>query len=218
MDSVERMDDHGEQHFGEQFFDESAATWDANPEHAGRADAVVRAIAEAIDLDPSMRVLEYGAGTGLVSQALGAQVGPLTLADASHGMRQVIQAKIDAGDLPGARVWDLDLATGPVPAGEQFELIVTVMTLHHIPDLDRVLRGLAALLAGEGRLCIVDLDEEDGSFHSEGFAGHHGFARDALTGSLEAAGFADIALRDCHQMVRDGVPYSLFLATCRPAS
>ncbi len=134
------------------------------------------------------------------------------LADASEGMRSVMADKVAAGSLPAdARIWGLDLATDPTP-DEQFDLIVTVMVLHHITDLDHVLAGFAALLAPGGHLCIVDLDHEDGSFHGDGFAGHHGFHRPTLAGQLTAAGLTAPAFSDCAQMVRDGIPYDLFLA------
>lgn len=194
-------------------FDEKAATWDADPAKVERAQAVARAIRATVPLDPSMRLLEYGAGTGLVTQALRDTVGPVTLADTSAGMRDVMHAKIEAGAIRDARVWDLDLATGPIP-DERFDLVVTVMTLHHIPDLDRVLSGFARLLAEGGHLCVVDLDREDGSFHGDGFAGHHGFDRSALASRLAADGFTDIRFQDCHHVVRDGARYPLFLATC----
>lgn len=160
------------------------------------------------------RMLEYGAGTGLVTQAMRGAVGPVTLVDTSNGMRDVIQAKIDAGAIIDARVWALDLATEP-PPDEQFDLIVTVLTLHHITDLASVLAGFARLLQPGGHLCIVDLDHEDGSFHGDGFAGHRGFKRPALAASIATHGFADISFMDCHHLIRDGATYPLFLATAR---
>jgi ubiquinone/menaquinone biosynthesis C-methylase UbiE len=194
-------------------FDERAATWDDDPAKVERADAVARVISEAIPLDRSMRMLEYGAGTGLVTQALGESVGPVTLADTSKGMRDVIQDKIDAGSITNARVWDLDLATQPAP-DERFDLAVTVLTLHHITNVPIVLSGFAELLEEGGHLCVVDFDEEDGSFHGADFEGHHGFERSKLSADLAGAGFTEIAFRDCHDVVRGGVRYPVFLATC----
>jgi len=194
-------------------FDEKAATWDDDPAKVERASVVAGCIAEAVPLDPSVRLLEYGAGTGLVTQALRGAVGPATMADTSTGMREVMQAKIAAGEITDARVWALDLSTEP-PPDERFDLVVTVLTLHHIADLDLVLGRFAELLEPGGHLCIADLDEEDGSFHADGFAGHHGFDRGELADRLRAAGFDDVRVTDCHHIVRDGVTYPMFLATC----
>jgi predicted TPR repeat methyltransferase len=193
-------------------FDEKAATWDADPAKVIRAAAVARCITERVALSGSERLLEYGAGTGLVTQALRDAVGPVTLADRSSGMRDVLHAKIDAGALPDARVWDVDLEAEPAP-DERFDLIVTVMTLHHIHDLARVLTAFAGLLAPGGHLCIADLEQEDGSFHGADFDGHHGFERAALIDELATAGFGDVLIDACTTLVRDGVTYPVFLAT-----
>lgn len=197
----------------ENVFDEKSATWDDDPAKVERAAKVADAVRQALPLGPSVRLLEYGAGTGLVSQALRAAVGPITMADTSTGMRDVMQAKIDTGLITNAQVSDIDLAAGPVnEAHERFDLIVTVLALHHIPDLEPVLENCAALLAPGGHLAIVDFDREDGSFHGDGFAGHHGFDHDALTADLEHAGFSDVNFQPCHHVIRDGRSYPMFLA------
>ncbi|MFM8304464.1 MAG: class I SAM-dependent methyltransferase [Actinomycetota bacterium] len=194
-------------------FDARAATWD-DPVKAERAAVVARAIVETIPIGPGTRLLEYGAGTGLVTQALRDHVGPVTLADTSSGMRAVIAEKVTQGSLPDARIWDLDLATS-VPPDEQFDLVVTVLTLHHVPEVDPVLAAFARLLVGGGRLVVVDLEAEDGSFHGEGFTGHHGFVRAWLAERLEAAGFTDVSFRSCHAITRNDGTYPLFMATAR---
>ena len=195
-------------------FDERAATWDDDPAKVERAKVVADAIRDAVPLDPTTRLLEYGAGTGLVTQMLRDSVGPVTLADTSAGMREQMDTKVEAGLLADARVVDLDLSTGPVP-DERFDLIVTVMVLHHITPLEPILDAFAALLDEGGHLCVVDLEEEDGSFHGEGFEGHHGFARGDLVAKLEAAGFSDVSIETCHQVRRGDATYPLFLATAR---
>ena len=209
--------DHGPAPVGSgAFFDAEATTWDDDPAKVERAAAVADAIAAAVPLTATTRLLEYGAGTGLVAQALADRVAPLTLADPSEGIGAVVQAKGADGSLPAAtRVWSLDLTTD-APPDERFDLIVTVMALHHIADLAPVLAGFAALLAPDGRLCIADLDHEDGSFHGEDFTGHHGFRRPELADQLAAAGFDEVTFGDCHEVLRHGVPYTLFLAVARP--
>jgi predicted TPR repeat methyltransferase len=195
-------------------FDEKAATWDEDPSHVERAQVVADAIRQTIPLDSSVRLLEYGAGTGLVSQGLRESVGAITMADTSTGMRKVMEDKIAAGVITGARVCDLDLATAPLPAPqEQFDLIVTVLALHHLPKLEPALSNFAALLTEGGHMAIVDLDEEDGTFHGEGFDGHHGFDHTGLADDLRAAGFTNVSFQRCHHIVRDGRTYPLFLAT-----
>jgi tRNA (cmo5U34)-methyltransferase len=74
-----------------------------------------------------------------------------------------------------------------------FELIISSMTLHHITDTAALFRQLYGLLIPGGRLCIADLDKEDGSFHTDNTGVFHfGFARDYLRRLLQEAGFKDI--------------------------
>src|SRR5690606_25220064 len=82
-------------------FDEKAATWDDDPAKVERARVVADALRDAVPLGPTTRLLEYGAGTGLVTQALRDAVGPVTLADTSAGMRAVMQRKVETGALAG---------------------------------------------------------------------------------------------------------------------
>ncbi len=198
-------------------FDDKAATWDDEAK-IERARAVADAIAGAVPLEPSMRLFEYGAGTGLVAEQLASRVGPITLADPSAGMREVASEKVAAGSLPPTtRVWGTDLATDGVPE-DRFELIVTVMTLHHIADLPPVLAAFAEMLTDEGRLCIVDLEAEGGSFpagsgHHAGVGhAHDGFEPDQLAARLADAGFTTSVERSIHQVTKDGRAYPLFLA------
>lgn len=195
-------------------FDEKAATWDDDPAKVERARAVAESIRAAVPLSPSTRLLEYGAGTALVSQALADHVGAITVADPSEGMRTVMKAKVSDGRLPETtRIWDLDLGRDDVPE-ERFDLVATVMTLHHIADLGPVLAAFAEILVDGGHLCVVDLVAEDGSFHSDGdFHGHHGFDTDELGDRLRAAGFTDVRVAEVYEVVKDSGRYPLFLAT-----
>lgn len=195
-------------------FDERARTWDDEPTRIERARAIAARIAEEVPLDASTRLLEYGAGTGLVTQELAEHVGAVTLADPSSGMREVMAEKVEGGILPAeARIWDLDLTVDP-PPDERFDLVVTVMALHHVSELAPALRGFADLLSEGGRLCVVDLDEEGGEFHRdhEDFEGHDGFVHEDLADRLRVAGFADVRFEPCSEIEREGRTFPLFLA------
>lgn len=202
---------HDHHHFTGDF-DEMAKTWDDDPTKVERARIAAEQILARTSPTPTTRVLEYGAGTGLVSERLAPHVGALTLADPSAGMRAAIAAKVEAGALPaGSRIWSMDLGTDAVPA-EQFDLIVTVQVLHHVEQIDTVLAAFHAMTAPGGHLCIVDLEREDGSFHGDGFGGHHGFDRVELGAQIEAAGFTRVTFEHSYDLEKDGHAYPLFLA------
>lgn len=183
-----------------------------------RARAVAAAVRAAVPLGPGLRALEYGCGTGLLSFALQGELGEILLADTSDGMLAVLRQKIAAARLAHLHPLNLDLAVEPPPA-LQLDLIYTLMTMHHIPDTAAVLRGFAALLAPGGRLCIADLEAEDGSFHEPGFEGHNGFEPAALEAQLRQAGFSEIHFERVFNTPKEraGVVryYPLFLACAR---
>lgn len=180
-------------------FDAKATTWDANPIHAARAHAVAEGIKANVRLAPHMRAFEYGAGTGLLSFALQPHLGQITLADSSSGMLAVLEKKIAAHGIQNMTAMKLDVVTDPLPQA-RYHLIYTQMTLHHIPDTQKVLRDFYALLENPGYLCVADLDKEDGSFHGPDFSGHNGFDREELQAKAEAIGFQKISFTTVFHM------------------
>ncbi len=209
------VDSHSAEHChaaGLDHFDAAAATWDDDPAKVTRARTVADAVRAAIPLNGTVRLLEYGAGTALVTQELQHSVGPITVVDTSAGMRAVIRAKIDDGVLRDCRTWEIDLLEESAIA-EQFDLIVAVQVLHHVRAVDALLARFGELLAPGGHLCIADLEREDGSFHGAGADVHHGFDREDLGARLERAGFADADFQDCGSVDRNGTEFPLFLVT-----
>jgi ubiquinone/menaquinone biosynthesis C-methylase UbiE len=199
-------------------FDQKAAQWDAKPVRIERAQAVANGIKAALPISSSMTALEYGCGTGLLSFALQPYLGHITLADSSSGMLAVLREKIAAANIQNMTALALDLMCDPLPA-ERYQLIYTLMTLHHIPDTNRMLRAFYDLLDTGGHLCVADLDKEDGTFHEDEFHGHLGFDRDALSAQARRAGFQSIQFSTVFHMIKDvqGVrhDYPLFLLVAR---
>lgn len=199
-------------------FDQRAADWDANPGRVALARAVVAAIRAAVPLRPDMRAMDFGAGTGLVSLGLLGDVGEITAVDASAGMLRVLAEKAAALGAVRLRTLRCDVSTDALPQAA-FDLVVSSMTLHHLPDVPAVLKRMRASLRPGGWIALADLDAEDGSFHADttGVC-HSGFDRATVCRWLTDAGFAGAAVRDAHRMTKlgaDGVTrdYPVFLAT-----
>ena len=175
-------------------FDLQARTWDADAAKVERARKVAEAILAELGPTSVDRALEYGCGTGLLGFALWPNLGHVTLADTSQGMLAVLREKIAAAGATNMTALELDLTAGPGP-DLPFDLVCTLMVLHHIPDIDGILARFRELLTPGGRLCIADLDREDGSFHGAGAQVHPGFDRKDLAGRLVRAGFKAIRFR-----------------------
>ena len=183
-------------------FDQRAATWDANPMRAERANAIAAAMQKRLPLTPTTTAFEYGCGTGLLSFALQASLGQITLADTSDGMLAVLRDKIAAQGVSNMTPLKLDLLIDPLPE-TRYDLIYTMMTLHHIADTDAILRRFHALLHPSGWLCIADLDAEDGTFHTDEIVPHHGFDRAAFGAKAASAGFQQIDFSTVFRMTKE---------------
>jgi 2-polyprenyl-3-methyl-5-hydroxy-6-metoxy-1,4-benzoquinol methylase len=184
-------------------FDKEAAQWDANP---GRvklanevADAIIRESAPARDMD----VLDFGCGTGLVTLRLQPLVRTILGVDSSQGMLGVLEKKIRTQGITNARTRFVDFEKdGRIEGG--FHLLVSSMTLHHVPDTARLFRQWHGLLLPGGLLCFADLDAEDGSFHGDNTGVfHRGFDRGHLKNLLLSTGFHDVRDTTATKMVRD---------------
>jgi ubiquinone/menaquinone biosynthesis C-methylase UbiE len=203
-------------------FDERAKDWDSDPAKVERARVVADAIRATVPLQPSMAAFEYGCGTGLLSFALQSEFQSITLADTSQGMLEVLSGKIQTANLHNMTPLRLDLSTEPPPASS-YGIIYSLMTLHHIPDIDILLLKFYAMLENDGYLCIADLEKEDGSFHGANVTDvHKGFDRSVLKYQLEAAGFKDITFSSV-SAVRKTVnglekAFPLFLMIARKAA
>ena len=196
-------------------FDERARDWDT-PERQARAEVVAAAIGDAVPLTPATRAIDIGSGTGLLGIALAPHVGEVVLADPSAGMLEVANEKLSADGPANVRAVRFDLVADP-PPGDPFDLVVSLLVLHHLEDTAAALAAIARLLKPGGRLALADLDTEDGTFHSADAEGiHHlGFDRVRLDDLARAAGFTDVEFRTATTIEDDGRRYPLFLLIAR---
>jgi ubiquinone/menaquinone biosynthesis C-methylase UbiE len=201
-------------------FDTAAATWDNNPTRVKLAGDVARAIRETVPLKPGMVVLDFGCGTGLLTLQIRPQVGAITGMDSSEGMLAALDGKVRSQGLERVSTCLMDPERDGMPAG-QYDLVVSSMTFHHIPDIREMLTKLAGVIRPGGYIAIADLDKDDGKFHEspEGVF-HNGFDRSIMKKHFEAAGFAGVRNRTA-AIVRKASPsggtntFTVFLMTGR---
>lgn len=201
-------------------FDREANSWDDKPDRVRLATEVTEAIRAAVPLTREMEVLDFGCGTGLVSLGLHPYVRSVTGVDSSRGMLDVMEEKIERQRLANIRTLQLDLDKGDTLTG-RYDLIVTSMTLHHVPDVESLFALFHRLASPGGYLAVADLDFEGGKFHADNTGVfHYGFQRESLRGMLSDAGFEDIRDRTAAEITKpdsDGVMrgFSVFLITGR---
>jgi ubiquinone/menaquinone biosynthesis C-methylase UbiE len=182
-------------------FDLEAKTWDSHEPRRQLALGIAESMLGSLALSASDTVLDYGAGSGLVSLRLSPLVSEVICADSSQGMLDVVAEKVAAHQVPNVRTLLLDLEH------EQPSLTVSVlvssMTMHHIEDIPKLARAFFKLVASGGRIALADLDKEEGDFHADNTGvAHFGFDRDYLLKVFSEAGFTELRTQTAYRMTK----------------
>ena len=195
-------------------FNEVAGEWDKGNIRQEIAASVFHTIVSRISLLPSMNIMDFGAGTGLLSFKIAPMVKSVMGIDLSAGMLEQLESK----NLPSLQVKTLCQDIVQTPYEEKFNGIVSSMAMHHVEDTARLFETFHAHLERDGFIAIADLEEEDGTFHAQhGNDGvhHFGFNRDVLRDTIEKAGFRNVRFHDAYSVNREDGSYPIFLVTAK---
>ena len=195
-------------------FDKAAKDWDKSDTRTRLSEGIGRAILEHVPLRPEMKVMDFGAGTGLLSAHIAPKVAKIAAVDISRGMLEELAAKseFEGKVLPFCQNIVHD------PLDEDFDGIVSAMALHHVEDTEEIVKVFFEHLKPGGFVALADLDKEDGTFHTHGNEGvyHFGFERSALQAMLEGAGFSEVRFATAYTFEKEnGRSYPVFLVTAR---
>jgi tRNA (cmo5U34)-methyltransferase len=171
----------------EKTFDEHSATWDENPRRITMVNKVSDVIFKEIGFKKTDKILDYGCGTGLLGYRLLEKVGAVTFCDTSDGMLEQVKKKKEFFGYLNVSIVKADLLKDNIP--ETFDLIFSMLVLHHVEDIKGILLNFSAQLKKNGVFCWIDLDKEDGSFHGDDSIPHFGFENEPTIQLLKEAGF-----------------------------
>ena len=190
-------------------FDTSAATWDISDMRVALAQNIYDAIVKNIDLNENMEVIDFGAGTGLLSRNIALHVKSLLGIDTSNGML----AKLN--ELGRENISTLLVDICAYETQKQYNGIVSSMTMHHVEHLDALFAKMYQLLKNGGFIAIADLMSEDGTFHNDNDGVHHfGFDEKDLIEIAQKHGFSNVQYQRIFDVQKEGKePYGIFLLT-----
>ena len=202
-----------------QYFEKAAIEWDKDPNRVQMAHTIADAMLRALSPTGTETVMDYGTGTGLIALQVRPRVKRVLAVDSAEKMLAVLSQKITDAGVTGIEPWrgDITEKTGDLP---RFDIIVSSMTLHHVPDTALAARVFFSLLRPGGKIAIADLDAENGEFHEKpGIAEHDGFDRNVLAEIFAGAGFSEIQFDEAATIMkrssRTNNPrrFSIFLMT-----
>jgi len=196
-------------------FEERSKDYDTNDMIKQLSSAIGSCIIENVDLNEQMHVLDFGAGTGLISSQIAPHVEKITAVDISQSMLDKLIAKLEMTDKVQPLCQDITVE----PTGKEYDLIMSAMAMHHVEDTDNLIKRFSAHLKSGSKIALADLDKEDGSFHPQGMEDvyHDGFERGELQATLEKYGFKDINFETAHTINGETRPYPIFLALATKA-
>ncbi|GAA5523706.1 ubiquinone biosynthesis O-methyltransferase, mitochondrial [Microbulbifer aestuariivivens] len=163
-------------------WDDYAEGWDSNPAAITYAQQAFQSLGEAIDYSGA-RILDFGCGTGLLTERLSAQSGAIVALDPSAKMLSVLAGK----QLPNVDTIHSELTRKLIERNTHlqtpFDLIVASSALAFVPEYPQTLLLLRQLLKKGGTLVQWDWLKPAGD---NGI----GFTPEDIAGGFSDAGLA----------------------------
>lgn len=192
-------------------FAHKSKSWDMNSNRVQNAKGIAELIVNNIKLDTSMEIMDFGAGTGLLSYFVAPYVKKIVAVDNSPSMLLEFQNKCN-DFVCETEVIEKDLSIDILE--RKFDGIISSMTIHHLEDTYTLFSKLYTMLEDGGFIAIADLDREDGNFHSDNTGVfHYGFDRHLLAQEAQKAGFKDISFSLAHTISKPHADFTVFLLT-----
>lgn len=160
-------------------FNQVANEWDSEGKIA-MMQLLAKKVMEKVQLDNDLKIMDFGCGTGLFGLEFSDITQELLGVDTSDGMLRVFDEKTKEDN----RFRSLNVNLEEQDLSENFDLIISSMAFHHLENPHQVLAKLKKNLNPNGKIIIVDLDQEDGTFHPDNKSmgvKHFGFAKETLT-------------------------------------
>lgn len=197
-------------------FNQAAEGWDKGDMRQNIAHSVFQTISSRISLLNNMNILDFGAGTGLLSFKIAPLVKSVVGIDLSEKMLEQLESK--NSDTLSVKAICQNICEEPLD--QQFHGIISSMAMHHVEDTADLFRAFHLHLKRDGFIAIADLEAEDGTFHSHGNDGvhHFGFERDALRQTIENAGFEHVRFHHAYTVEKEAQNYPIFLVTATKKS
>ncbi|HBC3595909.1 class I SAM-dependent methyltransferase [Vibrio parahaemolyticus] len=189
-----------------QDWDGLAKNWESNPATEQFAQSVFAQLQQLTQLD-GIKVLDFGCGTGQLSQLLSPIVKDIVALDASEAMIEELDKKELLNVEPVVDALSRGLVAQHPAFRGQFDLVVASSVLAFVDDVESSL-DIAHSLLNEGGYFVhfdwVAESEQDG------------FTLSRSENALSNAGFVDVEAKKVFDITSDGQIMSVLMGVGRP--
>ncbi len=191
-------------------FKDRAKEWDAGSIRVKGAKTIADAIERQIRLTKDMEIMDFGVGTGLLGFEIAKHVKQVYGVDTSANMLEKLKAK-NTTQL-SIETYCQDIIKEPLI--KTFDGMVSSMTLHHIENLKAFFATMYKNINKGGFIAIADLENEDGTFHSDNTGVYHfGFDNSELCKIAKDAGFQSVKFNNINTIYKPNREFGIFLLT-----
>ena len=190
-------------------WDEAATGWDTRADtrlYAERAfESWNRKIAPLVSDLTESRVLDFGCGTGLLTEKLAPLCGHIVAVDTSAGMIDVLRSKIvdeRIGNItPLVTLIDSAAINETPELSDKFDLVVASSVCSFLPDYDSTLRDLSSALKPGGLFAQWDWLS--------------GMPIERIRGAYETLGLINLGVEEAFAMTMEHESMSVVLGIAR---
>ena len=193
------------------FFQYKADYYEEDNNRVDNVKNIANSILTEINFSPSMEIMDFGSGTGLLLEKIAPFVKRITAIDMSPSMNKKLN---DKKSLLPCELDIVEVDLSKTKLDKKFDLIMSSMTLHHIENIKDIFTDFYTMLNKNGSIALADLDTENGTFHTEDTGVYHfGFDRDEIVQLAKNVGFKNIKIQSASTAHKPHGAYPIFLLT-----
>ena len=198
------------------FFEHKAKEYEQNAKRVSNVQNIADGILKEVSYTKDMHILDFGSGTGLLTQEIAPYVGNITAVDMSTAMNAVLSEKIE-GFACDLKVLEIDITKEKHEhLFSNLDSIISSMTIHHVEDIEDLFVKFYNMLGENGTIGLADLETENGSFHTDDTGVFHfGFEKEAFLQIAKKVGFRDLKVETVSVASKPHGDFPIFLLTGR---
>lgn len=198
------------------YFDEKSKVYESDIKRVDNVKNIANGITNKIRFKKDDIILDFGSGTGLLTEYISKYVKKIIANDISDSMNSKLKEKIENKQF----CCDIEIKSDNINENklllDSLNGIISSMTIHHVEDVPNIMETFFNILKKDGILALADLEPEDGTFHKEDTGVFHfGFDKEVFLNYAKKSGFVDLKIETVSIAEKPYGKYPIFLLTGR---